>query len=855
MKEIHKKVVKRIAQPEVLAFIMPVVILGIVYIIRGVFPFGDNMYTRMDFYHQYAPFVKEFCRRIAEGDSLLYAWEFGLGTNYWAHFAYYLASPVNFLLVLLPDTWIIETMNITMVLRAGVASVAMVYFLKEEKEKNSFMSAFGVFYALCGYYLAYSCNIIWMDGFALFPLAALGVMRIAKGKSAKLYTITMLICTFSNFYMAVIMGMCLCVWLCVCLLCEEKGSVKQGLFAIGKFAGSTILYVAMCAVVLLPVAAALMNTPAGGSEFPEKTEFYFAFYELFQRMCMNADTVLKGSDLPNIYSSVLMFVLLPVFFLNKKISGKKKLVYGAVLFFMLASFELNTLDYIWHGLHFPNSFPARQSFFYVFLVLTAGYDAFEKRNEISRLVLPVNLLVMGALFALSWCFVGGDVEVTNLAIYLCSIGFVIMYSVVLFAERYIPVKVFVFSLVVLMFMESGVNTAVSGLDSVVLRDAYMEADEETQALLAEIMPGENEFYRMEEQDRKTVNDAGWDGYYGASYFSSTMPDGIREWYDAFGLRTSSVSHSYAGATPLVTSLLGVRYVFDSDGDLCPGNMFTEEDRTKGEDTMFLYENETVLPLGYMMDKDVEEAFVYNYRNPFVTQNNFASAVLGDTVVLFEPVEQLPVVDFKDFDLTAGVEGSLDESIKKDSVLVEVPAGENVFLYVTTYMESIEVEATNMDTDEVTRIEYDDLKFKRILAMGVEDYNRVLRISSTDADVANVSFYSYRMDERVLLDIYRKLNQVPMEVVTFSDTKIVGRVCTEKDGVLLLSVPYDKGWHVTIDGVKADTYAWEGAFLAVELEEGNHEIQFQYCPVGFKIGLLISASGFFAGIFILVKRKP
>ncbi len=855
MKEIHKKVVKRIAQPEVLAFIMPVVILGIVYIIRGVFPFGDNMYTRMDFYHQYAPFVKEFCRRIAEGDSLLYAWEFGLGTNYWAHFAYYLASPVNFLLVLLPEAWIIETMNITMVLRAGVASVTMVYFLKEEKEKNIFMSAFGVFYALCGYYLAYSCNIIWMDGFALFPLAALGVMRIAKGKSAKLYTITMLICTFSNFYMAVIMGMCLCVWLGVCLLCEEKGSVKQGLFAIGKFAGSTILYVAMCAVVLLPVAAALMNTPAGGSEFPEKTEFYFAFYELFQRMCMNADTVLKGSDLPNIYSSVLMFVLLPVFFLNKKISGKKKLVYGAVLFFMLASFELNTLDYIWHGLHFPNSFPARQSFFYVFLALTAGYDAFEKRNEISRLVLPVNLLVMGALFALSWCFVGGDVEVTNLAIYLCSIGFVIMYSVVLFAERYIPVKLFVFSLVVLMFMESGVSTAVSGLDSVVLRDAYMEADEETQALLAEIMPGENEFYRIEEQDRKTVNDAGWDGYYGASYFSSTMPDGIREWYDAFGLRTSSVSHSYAGATPLVTSLLGVRYVFDSDGDLCPGNMFTEEDRTKEDDTMFLYENETVLPLGYMMDKEVEEAFAYNYRNPFVTQNNFASAVLGDTVVLFEPVEQLPVVDFKDFDLTAGAEGNLEESIKKDSVLVEVPAGENVFLYVTTYMESIEVEATNMDTDEVIRIEYDDLKFKRILAMGVEDYNRVLRISSTDAGVANVSFYSYRMDERVLLDIYRKLSQETMDVVSVSDTKIVGRVCTEKEGVLFLSVPYDEGWYVTVDGVKADAYAWEGAFLAVELEEGNHEIQLQYCPVGFKIGLFISVAGIFVGIFILVKRKP
>ena len=134
--------------------------------------------------------------------------------------------------------------------------------------------------AFIGYYLAYSGNVIWMDGYALFPLVALGVKRIAKGKSATLYTVSMLISTFSNFYLAVIMGMCCVLWLIICLINERRQTFKAVCLAIGRFTLSTLLYVGMCAVILLPVASALMNTPAGDSSFPEKTEFYFAFYDI-----------------------------------------------------------------------------------------------------------------------------------------------------------------------------------------------------------------------------------------------------------------------------------------------------------------------------------------------------------------------------------------------------------------------------------------------------------------------------------------------------------------------------------------------------------------------------------------------
>ena len=44
----------------VIAFFVPVVIMIIIFIQRGIFPFGEESFLRTDMYHQYAPFFSEF---------------------------------------------------------------------------------------------------------------------------------------------------------------------------------------------------------------------------------------------------------------------------------------------------------------------------------------------------------------------------------------------------------------------------------------------------------------------------------------------------------------------------------------------------------------------------------------------------------------------------------------------------------------------------------------------------------------------------------------------------------------------------------------------------------------------------
>ena len=60
----------------------------------------------------------------------------------------------------------------------------------------------------------------------------------------------------------------------------------------------------------------------------------------------------------------------------KKINVKERIGKTVIALIMLLSFGLNIPAYIWHGFHFPNSLPCRQSFLYIFLILTMCYEAF-----------------------------------------------------------------------------------------------------------------------------------------------------------------------------------------------------------------------------------------------------------------------------------------------------------------------------------------------------------------------------------------------------------------------------------------------------------------------------------------------
>ena len=496
-----------------LAFLLPALILEIAYIAVGIFPFGKWDLLIVDMYHQYAPFISELQDKLRSSSSLLYSWSGGLGVNFLPLFAYYLASPLNLIAVLFPPDHLTEAVLVLTLIKTGLAGSCFAFFLKSVYgEKSLTTVAFSLLYALSGFVLAFSWNIMWMDAIYLLPLIILGLVKLIREGKGFLFCITLALALLSNFYMAFFICFFILFYYPVCLF--KYHDFKKPSLLIKRtfqFAGFSLLSVGLSALLLLPTYFQLKSTSAAGDIFPRTVTNYFDLFDYITRHFTAASpTVLDGA--PNMYCGIVVLILLPIYFLCKSIPLKEKLWNLFLLVVLTLSFNINILNFIWHGFHYPNQLPYRFSFVYIFLVLTMSYEAFKKLHEFSgKQIGAICLSILGVIL-ISQKF--DDLSIEFLTVYL-SAAFIILYAVALTIDRSYNIKPFLKTLILFLAVtaEMITNTVATSvkIDSNLAysgRDNYASGGEVSQIRhqLSSIAGEDKSFYRLEILPSKTAND-------------------------------------------------------------------------------------------------------------------------------------------------------------------------------------------------------------------------------------------------------------------------------------------------------------------------------------------------------------
>lgn len=406
-----------------LAFAIPTLAILCLMIAVGCTPFGNKSMLYSDMWHQYFPFFKAFRLALLNGDSLLYSWNVGMGMDYLGLLSYYLASPLNLLSVLIPDSWVLPYFSMLVPIKLGLASLFFAIFLKKAFGKDDLSIAlFGSFYALCAWALGYQWNIMWLDTFALLPLVALGTISLLRDKKFILYVVSLFFSVFVNYYI----GFFTCIFVLLLFICYQICECKsyKHFFAdfvrIGCF---TVIAIGMTAVLELPTLAALGNTHSSVNSYP--TDFslnivkyadyaaardawkaykqaveagepaiilwfgavWESFGPILDGMKQIAGNLAGGvsptfkEGLPNVYSGVGTIVLAFLFLTASKIKRRERICALCLLLFFMISFVVRQLDYIWHGFHFTNMIPYRFSFLFSFVMLYMAYRAFLMRHE------------------------------------------------------------------------------------------------------------------------------------------------------------------------------------------------------------------------------------------------------------------------------------------------------------------------------------------------------------------------------------------------------------------------------------------------------------------------------------------
>ena len=162
------------------------------YIAIGIWPFGNGTVLIIDSLHQYLPFYTELHEKLTHGESMLYSFSGGLGFDFWATYAYYMASPLNLLIVLVPTKNVADFMDFMILLKIAACGGIFSWYLHQRKPDRKFLPlVFGAMFALGNFIIGYYFNLMWLDSIAVLPLVMLGIERIASGRSGKMYGLSL----------------------------------------------------------------------------------------------------------------------------------------------------------------------------------------------------------------------------------------------------------------------------------------------------------------------------------------------------------------------------------------------------------------------------------------------------------------------------------------------------------------------------------------------------------------------------------------------------------------------------------------------------------------------------------------
>lgn len=536
------------------AFIIPFAFIIISASVRGFAPFGENTLMAIDAWGQYFPMLRGM-KRAFRSLGFSYSFTGALGFDLTAQSAYYTNSPLWYLLFLLPGELTAGQVDMMVFIRFGLAGMTFFHYISSHHgKKNIYMVFFAMAYALSGYTLAFINQFMWMDAVILLPLVMLGIERLYKGEGGVvLYTVSLLLTIYSNFYIAWMVCIFAVLWFFLQPLIHG-GGVKKWFFAAIRFGICSLAAGIVNLPVLIPLLGAIGNTLASDMGFTGELKFYHPVKEMLMMLLPGqASSLAFGA--PNLYFGLVPLLLCPVALFSKE-KIRAKAGYLLLFVFMFVSFNLNILDYIWHGLHFPNQLPGRQSFIFIFLGLVIAYKGFEVLMKSADKDRYLSLFI-ATLVCASIC-----TEITyNGAQKMAS-----------------EVK---------GVNESSVNPY-DGQMSVV-RENYTSDSKE------------NEFWRVELQNHR-YNGGQLYGYNGISHYSSTMSGDCYNFFLKLGMSkyAKNVSSEYI-PNPVVNSLFAVRYI------VSPYEKTDEVSENAGmAGNLYVHENSAWLPLFYVVSDDVLE---------------------------------------------------------------------------------------------------------------------------------------------------------------------------------------------------------------------------------------------------------
>ena len=770
-----------------------------------------------------------------------FAFNLGGGQNIYNISYYGLFNPIILISYLLSFVSMMTYIQFSMIVCLIVSIILMYYFLRRRFDlKVSFVSTLLFLTAGCFIFHLHR-HIMFVDYMPFLLMALIGVDKYFDKKKISLLVISIFLMILTSYYFSVVGLVCVLLY-GIFRYIEDKKNEKitvKDFFKEGfKYLFVMLIPVIMSCVLLLPTLYSLLDG----------------------RTATNKDISLLGLLIPNfdisntLYSaySLGLSAIFIITLIYGIITKKREVKVISIIFSVLLVFPI--FDYIFNGGMYLNG----KAFIPMLplAILIIGYflkNVFNNKNKL-RISIITSLII----------------AVINLIVfiyrneYLCLLFVVDMVLLIIFL--FISLK---FKKKMILYVYLGIISLIIAIptnfsDIFVTKEFYDTLDyEETSDKVQQVLDRDNSFYRMSDQGVKLdKSNKIYDiDYYTGSIYSSLSNSYYKDFYNNL-INNEFIYRSYGMLTGnnniFYNFYMGNKYLLNSSN-----NMLGYKKVADG-----IYRNEEVLPIGYSTSKimSLDEYKSLNYFEKLDAYLNYA-IVDGDYSDSYVKKVREYVPDYN-------VLESKNLSIEEDNGKYFIKASKNNKLVVKFNNVSdsdilllrFKMLYDNKCSEDDSYITINGVSNKLSCRRWKYHNNNYNFEYSLSGDTLEITFSEgkFRLtDFDMALYDYNDLISINDEISPFvidrDKTKgdvIEGNINVKEDGYFKVSIPYDKGFEIYVDGKKTNYEVVNKSFIGFDISKGSHNIKIVYTSPLFKEGLVISCIGLvlFVGTVIYYRKR-
>lgn len=849
-----------------LAFFIPALLMFAVYAVWGVHPFGESSVLVLDLNGQYVYFFQALRDFVYGEGSLLYSFSRALGGEYLGIYAYYLASPLSYIVALFPEHMLLEALYTILVIKVGLCGLTMAIYLRvSRKIQKPLCVAFSILWALSAYAVVYQHNTMWIDCVALFPLLVLGLERIIDRRGCLLFILSLGCCLLFNFYIGYMC--CLFCLLYFFVYYAASGNVPGERHHFGRallrVGASSILGILLSCIIVLPTYVSLQF---GKTEFSVPNFSFTSRFDILNflsKLFVGSYDTVRPEGLPLLYCGIVVVLLAPLYFICRRVPLREKISYGLLALFLAFCMTCNTLDMVWHGFQQPNWLNYRYSFMLCFLLILFAAQAMQDLRQIGMRPL---IVTAAALVLLLGIMQKMDFEnLPDLSSVWLSTALILIYSLLLFAFSRPDIKHAAAIILCGVVSAEAFGAALLNLNSlhndVVISSyaSYHDFIDALQPIVDEVKSSDTSFYRMEKVMNRYTNEPLSLGYRGLSNSTSTLNTETIDFLFDMGYASKSHWSKYIGGTPVNDSLVGLKYIIDYSYEEHP---LFEEYKSDANTVYTAFLNPYALSLCVAANEEIKNLNPDDYDSPFTYMNAMVSALLGREVELWVGL------DFSDQTYTNAKYSTVVghhayDRVNSDSKVnvhffYDIPHSGDYYVYlVTDYWREVSLRFDGYDLGSF----FGNESWCISKPVYIEKTDRARMTMSFDCDnmyLKEDALYVYYLDEDLFKEVFAELAKGNYQIDSFSDTQFKGTIYAAEDGTVWTTIPYDTGWHVKIDGENVPIYKLCDALIGFDISAGEHTLELRYMPACFVVGSALSVFGLLlllCCLFLRPKIRP